>query len=112
MNEHKHTYLGEHGGKANILLSATNEDEFSITLEDEQNEVKTNWEMIMHREDAEKVIRKAAEILGAEQQGEYIRKEDVIALLNKWADGYSYIEIPTEDAIKAIMEFNPKGGTE
>lgn len=39
-----------------------------------------------------------------EPQGEYIRKEDVIALLNKWADGYSYIEIPTEDAIKAIKE--------
>lgn len=45
-------------------------------------------------------------------QGEYIRKEDVIALLNKWADGYSYIEIPTEDAIKAIMEFNPSSYAE
>lgn len=45
-------------------------------------------------------------------EDEYIRKEDVIALLNKWADGYSYIEIPTEDAIKAIMEFNPSSYAE
>ena len=60
----KHNYLGEHRGKANILLTSTIEDEFSITLEDEQNEVKSSWEMTMHREDAEKVIRKAAEMLG------------------------------------------------
>ena len=60
----KHNYLGENGGKANILLTSTIEDEFSITLEDEQNEVKSSWEMKMHREDAEKVIRKAAEMLG------------------------------------------------
>lgn len=46
-------------------------------------------------------------------QDEYIRKEDIIAILNKWADGYCYIEIPTKDAIKYIMDFNPKeGGTE
>lgn len=144
MNEHKHTYLGEHKGKANILLSSTVDDVFSITLEDEQNEVKSSWEMTMYRDDAEKVARKFGEMLGvipiydcrscknngnerycldchdycnfvryeARPQGEYIRKEDVIALLNKWADGYSYIEIPTEDAIKEIMEFNPKGNKE
>lgn len=64
MNFNKHNYLGEHRGKANILLTATIEDEFSITLKDEQNEVKSSWEMTMHKEDAEKVIRKAAEMLG------------------------------------------------
>lgn len=31
-----------------------------------------------------------------------ISREDVIALLNKWADGYSYIETPTADAVKKI----------
>lgn len=41
---------------------------------------------------------------------EWIRKEDVIHLLKYWSDGYSYIEIPTDTAIKAIKEF--KGGTE
>ncbi len=40
-------------------------------------------------------------------EGEWIRKEDVITILNRWADGYCYIEIPTEDAIKCIMDFNP-----
>lgn len=60
----KHTYLGEHKGKANILLSATVDDVFSITLEDEQNEVKSSWEMTMYRDDAEKVARRFAEMLG------------------------------------------------
>ena len=32
--------------------------------------------------------------------GELIRKEDVIHLLEHWADGYCYIEIPTDYAIK------------
>lgn len=64
MSFNKHNYLGEHRGKANILLTATIEDEFSITLKDEQDEVKSSWEMTMHKEDAEKVIRKAAEMLG------------------------------------------------
>lgn len=36
--------------------------------------------------------------------GEWVRREDVIHLLEHWADGYSYIEIPTDDAIKAIKE--------
>ena len=67
----KHNYLGEHKGKANILLSATVDDVFSITFEDEDNEVKSSWEMTMHREDAEKVIRKAAEMLGVIPKGEW-----------------------------------------
>ena len=37
-------------------------------------------------------------------QGELIKKSDVIRLLEQWADGYSYIEIPTTDAIKAIKD--------
>ena len=60
----KHNYLGEHKGKANILLSATVDDVFSITLEDEDNGVKSSWEMTMYRDDAEKVARKFAEMLG------------------------------------------------
>ena len=34
---------------------------------------------------------------------DYISREAAVALLKKWADGYSYIETPTEDAIN---EFN------
>lgn len=34
----------------------------------------------------------------------WIREEDIIHLLESWADGYSYIEIPTETAIKEIKE--------
>lgn len=34
----------------------------------------------------------------------WIKKSDVILLLQKWADGYTYIEIPTKDAIKAIKD--------
>ena len=45
----------------------------------------------------------------ARTQDEWIRKEDIIHLLESWADGYSYIEIPTETAIKEIKEM--KGGT-
>ena len=60
----KHTHLGEHEAKANILLSATVDDVFSITLEDEDNGVKSRWEMTMHRDAAEKVARKFAEMLG------------------------------------------------
>ena len=36
-------------------------------------------------------------------ENDYISREAAIALLKKWADGYSYIETPTEDAIN---EFN------
>lgn len=39
------------------------------------------------------------------EQGEWIKKEDIIHLLERWSDGYSYIEIPTDNAIKAIKEF-------
>ena len=62
----KHNYLGEHGGKANILLSSTVDGVFSITLEDEDedNGFKSSWEMTMHRDAAEKVARKFAEMLG------------------------------------------------
>lgn len=79
MNFNKHTYLGEHKGKANILLSATVDDVFSITLEDEQNEVKSSWEMTMYRDDAEKVARRFAEMLGIipiQRKGQWIVDED------------------------------------
>ena len=39
-------------------------------------------------------------------QGQWVRKEEIIHLLERWSDGYSYIEIPTDDAIKAIKELN------
>ena len=43
-------------------------------------------------------------------QGGWVRKEDIIHLLERWAERYYYIEIPTDDAIKAIKEFT--GGAE
>ena len=33
---------------------------------------------------------------------DYIDREKVVELLNKWADGYSYIEVPTKDAIACV----------
>ena len=33
---------------------------------------------------------------------EYIERKKVVELLNKWADGYSYIEVPTKDAIACV----------
>ena len=33
---------------------------------------------------------------------EYIERETVVKLFNKWADGYSYIEVPTKDAIACV----------
>ncbi len=33
---------------------------------------------------------------------EYIERKKVVELLNKWADGYSYIELPTKDAIVCV----------
>ena len=33
---------------------------------------------------------------------EYIERETVVELFNKWADGYSYIEVPTKDAIARV----------
>ncbi|MBP5413662.1 MAG: hypothetical protein ILN61_00220 [Lachnospiraceae bacterium] len=74
----KHNYLGEHKGKANILLSVTADDVFSITLEDEQNGTKSSWEMTMYRDDAEKVARHFAEMLGilpVERKGEWIETQ-------------------------------------
>lgn len=32
----------------------------------------------------------------------YIECEKVVELFNKWADGYSYIEVPTKDAIACV----------
>lgn len=75
----KHNYLGEHKGKANILLSATVDDVFSITFEDEQNGTKSSWEMTMYRDDAEKVARKFAEMLGIipiQRKGKWIKHID------------------------------------
>lgn len=33
---------------------------------------------------------------------EHIARETIIELFNKWADGYSYIEVPTKDAIACV----------
>lgn len=33
-----------------------------------------------------------------------ISRQAVLDLLNTWADGYPYIELPTEDALKAVRE--------
>lgn len=35
---------------------------------------------------------------------EYIKRQDVINLLNYLADGYNYIEVPTEDFIKYVKD--------
>lgn len=59
----KETHLGERG-VANILLSSNINGEFSICLEDEQNGVKSSWEMIMCEEDAKKVALRLAKITG------------------------------------------------
>lgn len=59
----KKTYLGERG-VANILLSLIINGEFSICLEDEQNGVKSSWEMIMCKEDAKRVALCLAKITG------------------------------------------------
>lgn len=59
----KKTYLGERG-VANILISSNINGEFSICLEDEQNGVKSSWEMIMYEEDAKKVALRLAKMTG------------------------------------------------
>lgn len=59
----KKTHLGERG-VANILLSSNINGEFSICLEDEQNGIKSSWEMIMCEEDAKKVALRLAKITG------------------------------------------------
>ena len=37
-------------------------------------------------------------------ESELISRQAVLALLKEWADSYSYIEIPTEDALKKISD--------
>lgn len=62
-NNIKKTYLGERG-VANILIFSNINGEFSICLEDEQNGVKSSWEMIMCKEDAKRVALCLAKITG------------------------------------------------
>ena len=40
-----------------------------------------------------------------ESENGRIRKEDIISLLKKWADGYTVIVIPVETAIHEIEQF-------
>ena len=35
--------------------------------------------------------------------GDMISRQSAIELLNRWSDGYKYIEIPTKDAFEAFM---------
>ena len=39
--------------------------------------------------------------------GDLISRQDAINLLNKWSDGYSYIETETELAIKEFQQLSP-----
>jgi len=39
--------------------------------------------------------------------GDLISRQDAINLLNKWSDGYSYIETETESAIKEFQQLSP-----
>lgn len=38
---------------------------------------------------------------------EYITKDAVISLFEKWSDGYAYIEIPVQDAIRQVSAIPP-----
>lgn len=38
---------------------------------------------------------------------EYITKDAVISLAEKWSDGYVYIEIPVQDAIRQVSALPP-----
>ena len=38
---------------------------------------------------------------------EYITKDAVISLFEKWSDGYAYIEIPVQDAIRQVSAIQP-----
>lgn len=38
---------------------------------------------------------------------EYITKDAVISLFEKWSDGYAYIEIPVRDAIRQVSAIPP-----
>lgn len=89
-----------------LKMSNNNELEF--------NEV---WKSL-EEQDTTGVYKQAREMADlAREQLEYAynsgygaAKADVIHLLERWADGYCYIEIPTDDAIKAIKEM--KNGEE
>lgn len=83
------------------------------------NELEFNevWKAL-EEQDTTGVYKRAREMADiAREQLEYAynsgyeaAKADVIRLLECWADGYCYIEIPTDDAIKAIKEM--KNGEE
>lgn len=38
---------------------------------------------------------------------EYMTKDAVISLFEKWSDGYAYIEIPVQDAIRQVSAIPP-----
>lgn len=38
---------------------------------------------------------------------EHITKDAVISLFEKWSDGYAYIEIPVQDAIRQVSSIPP-----
>ena len=38
---------------------------------------------------------------------EYITKDAVISLFEKWSDGYAYIEIPVQDAMRQVSAIPP-----
>ena len=38
---------------------------------------------------------------------ECITKDEVISLFEKWSDGYTYIEIPVQDAIRQVSAIQP-----
>ena len=47
-------------------------------------------------------------ILGAVNlMAEYITKDAVISLFEKWSDGYAYIEMPVQDAIRQVSAIPP-----
>ena len=35
---------------------------------------------------------------------DYIEREDAVNLIKKWADGYSYIEVPTKYALEEVSK--------
>lgn len=41
---------------------------------------------------------------------DYIDRDAVTQMINKWADGYSYIEVPTEWAEDEVRKLPPVGG--
>lgn len=83
----KKTYFGERG-VANIILSSNINGEFSICLEDEQNGVKSSWEMIMCEEDAKKVALRLAKITGIVFHDATVNNAPTVAVNCKDCDGY------------------------